>query len=81
MLKLSEGVERADETLRTYVVTPQLVDRFDSPRNRSILRTFSGYPAIAGGRTRRPVGGVSGKTGRAQDLRKDAGISVRDVWA
>lgn len=29
VLKLSEGVERADETLKTYVVTPQLVDCFD----------------------------------------------------
>ena len=29
VLKLSEGVERADETLNTYVVTPQLVNCFD----------------------------------------------------
>jgi hypothetical protein len=30
VLKLSEGVERADETLRNYVVTPQLVSAFDN---------------------------------------------------
>lgn len=30
VLKLSEGVERADETLRNYVVTSQLVSAFDN---------------------------------------------------
>ena len=29
VLRLAEGVARADETLRTYVVTPQLADAFD----------------------------------------------------
>ncbi|MBF0108908.1 MAG: phage resistance protein [Magnetococcales bacterium] len=29
VLRLAEGVERADETLRHYVVTPQLKERFD----------------------------------------------------
>ena len=30
VLKLSEGVERADETVSSYVVTPQLVSAFDN---------------------------------------------------
>ena len=29
VLKLAEGVDRADDTLRQYVVTPQLADCFD----------------------------------------------------
>ena len=29
VLKLAEGVNRADDTLRQYVVTPQLADCFD----------------------------------------------------
>jgi hypothetical protein len=30
VLRLSEGIGRTDETLRTYVVTPQLLDAFES---------------------------------------------------
>ena len=30
VLKLSEGVEHAEQTLRDYVVTPQLVDSFEN---------------------------------------------------
>ena len=30
VLKLAEGVEHADQTLRDYVVTPQLVGAFDN---------------------------------------------------
>ena len=33
VLKLSEGVDRPDETIKNYVVTPQLAESFDRALN------------------------------------------------
>lgn len=43
MLRLTEGVDKAEETLRDYVVTPELKDCFDNALTfiRSALQTNS----------------------------------------
>ena len=39
VLRLTEGVERPDATVSTYVVTPQLADSFDN----ALAETVNGY--------------------------------------
>jgi len=62
VLRLAEGVAQPEETLRTYVVTPQLADAFD--RALSLLQNFDLGHLEAVGRKIRDLyaGGASAPT-------------------